>query len=101
MGQKIFLTPESFFSAIFTPRNDVFRKNFFSKKWPSKISKLRFFFAPPCKVYFKIQLNLDLVPSIGIDPRGTKSRFSRVSEPVGGTRDFYSLQSKFVITIVG
>ena len=36
MGQKKFLTPDSCFSAFFTPKNDVFnkilRKNFFSKK---------------------------------------------------------------------
>ena len=50
IGQKIFLTPESCFSAIFTPRNDVFRKNFFSKKWPSKVSKVRFFLHHPVMI---------------------------------------------------
>ena len=37
-GRKIFWTPESCFSAIFTPRNDVFEKNF-SKNLPKKGKK--------------------------------------------------------------
>ena len=57
-GQKIFLTPESCFSANFTPRNDVFRKKFFDQKWPQKMAKLWFFWGTLYKTSNHKRLNL-------------------------------------------